>query len=273
MLKRILNKLKRIYVSLEKLPYINWFNPFCTVYLNFRCFPIKQAILFPIYVYGRPRLFSLYGTMECIGKCYSGMVRFNQTNVGAPNLSCTNTEIDHWGKIIFHGKCQIYTANKINTGINGIIELGDCTKIMSFCNITAYSKISIGEQSRIVHRCQVLDTNFHLIADFNNNRVKRVAHPIFIGDYCWICNSTTVTGGAIIPNKTIVASNSLVGKDYSNIPEESMIGGVPAKHIATGFRRVENRRLEADIYRYFRENPNAEFYPLQEGVDHNCCNA
>ena len=117
-----------------------------------------------------------------------------------------------------------------------------------------------------------MDTNFHLIADFNNNRVKRVAHPISIGDYCWICNSTTVTGGAIIPNKTIVASNSLVGKDYSNLPEESMIGGVPAKHIATGFRRVENRRLESDIYRYFRENPNAEFFPLQEGIDHNCCN-
>ena len=273
MIRRIINKLNKEYVSLEKLPYVNWFNPFCTVYLNFRCFPFKQAIRFPMYVYGRPKLYSLYGSMECKDKCYSGMIRFNQTNTTAPCLTATSSEINHWGKIIFHGKCQIYTSNKINTGLNGVIELGDNTKIAHFCNITAYSQISIGEQSRIVHRCQVLDTNFHLIADFNKNRVKRVAHPITIGNYCWICNSTTVTGGAVIPDKTIVASNSLVGKDYSEIPEESMIGGVPAKYIATGYRRVENRRLESDIYRYFRENPDKEFYPLQEGVDHNCCNA
>lgn len=272
MIRKIINKLKRMYVSFERLPYVNWFNPFCTFYLNFRCFPFRKAIKLPVYVYGRPKLYSLYGTMECVDRCYSGMIRFNQTNTSAPSLTATNSEIDHWGKIIFHGKCQIYTANKINTGINGVLELGNCTKIMSFCNITAYSNIKIGEQSWIVHRCQILDTNFHFIADFNKHRVKAIAHPITIGNYCWICNSTTVTGGAIIPNKTIVASNSLVGKDYSDIPEESMIGGIPAKFIATGYRKVENKKLEGRIIRYFNENPNEEFYPLEEGIDHNCCN-
>lgn len=273
MLNRIIRKLKREYVKLERLPYINWFNPFCTLYLNLRCFPLKQALKFPIYVYGRPRLYSLYGTMECVDKCYSGMIRFNQTNAEAPNIAVANSGINHWGKILFYGKCQIYTGNKINTGKNGVIELGDSTKIMHFCNITSYTSIKIGAQSRIVHRCQVLDTNFHFIADFNKNRVKRIAQPITIGDYCWICNSTTVTGGAVIPNKTIVASNSLVGKDYSDIPEESMIGGVPAKLIATGYRRVENQKLELEIYSYFEKNPDKDFYPLVENIDHNCCNA
>ena len=47
-----------------------------------------------------------------------------------------------------------------------------------------------------------------------------------------------------MPDFTIVASNSLVGKDYSDIPESSMIGGIPAKLIATGFRKVENSKIE-----------------------------
>lgn len=261
-----------MYVSFERFPYVNWFNPFCTLYLNFRCFPFKQAIKFPVYVYGRPRLYSLYGTMECVDKCYSGMVKFNTTICGAPSFGVGNSEINHWGRIIFHGKSVISTCVRLNTSTNGCLEIGDDTKIFHQCNIVAYSKVFIGSHSRIAHKSQILDTNFHFIADFNKHRVKAIAHPITIGNYCWICNSTTITGGAIIPNKTIVASNSLVGKDYSDVPEESMIGGIPAKFIATGYRRVENKKLEGRIFRYFNENPNEEFYPLEESIDHNYCN-
>lgn len=153
----------------------------------------------------------------------------------------------------------------------GLLDLGADTKIMNFCNITAESVVRIGAQSWIVHRCQVLDSNYHYIADFKHGMVKKRAHPITIGNYCWVCNSSTITGGAVIPNKIIVASNSLVNKDMSNIPEESIIGGIPAKLVAIGYRRIESHQFEGEVNRYFMLHPEADMYPIPEGVGHDIC--
>ena len=267
--QNILFHIGRMYVKyIERIPYINWFNPLITLYLNFRSFPLQQAWRLPVFVYGWPKLFSLYGSMECVGKCRMGMVTFNATNQGAPSTPGTATAIDNWGRIIFHGKCQIYTANKINVGLKGVLELGEGSKIMHFCNVTAYELVKIGAQSRIVHRCQVIDTNFHYIADFNKHKINRWSRPIEIGDYCWICNSTSVTAGAKIPNHTIVASNSLVNKDYSDIPEESIIGGIPAKFIANGYRRVENEKLNGILYKYFSDHPDSRAFDFEDNTPH-----
>lgn len=261
-----------LYVKyIERLPYINWFNPLITIYLNFRSFPIRQAWKLPVFVYGWPKLFSLFGSMECGGKCKTGMVIFNATNHGAPSSPGTSTAIDNYGKIIFHGKCKIYTSNKINVGQNGVLNLGEDVKIMHHCNITAYESVCVGAHSWITHRCQVIDTNFHFIADFNKHRVNCQTKPIMIGDYCWICNSTTIAAGAKIPDKTIVASNSLVNKDMSDIPIESMIGGVPAKCIATGYRRVDSMKLDSLLHKYFRDNPDMRAYSLDEDISHSVC--
>ena len=77
--------------------------------------------------------------------------------------------------------------------------------------------------------------------------------------------------GAVIPGKTIVASNSLVGKDMSAIPPESIIGGVPAKLITTGRRKVESGRFNAVLHKYFVDNPASECYIMPKGADHSIC--
>lgn len=268
------NKLSKFYtLKIERVFNSNWLNLIATIYLNFRCFPIKQAIRLPVFIYGFPRFYSLFGSMICVGKYRTGMIKINTTIAGGPSYTGGNTELNIWGKIIFRGKCIIGTGNKINIGSNGILDLGEYTKVTNYCNITAYSNVQIGSYSWIVHRCQILDSNFHFIVNFNKAQVKKIAHPITIGRYCWICNSTTITGGAIIPDKTIVASNSLVGKDFSSIPQESIIGGIPAKLISTGYRRVDNKKLIDEILKYFINNSNIEYYPLKENINHSICDA
>lgn len=211
--------------------------------------------------------------MQCVGICKRGMVRINLTLPNAPQAAVGNTQLNIWGNVIFRGRCKIGTGCNLLVNEEGTLDIGDDVRIMTFVNITVYSKVRIGKHSRIVHRSQIMDSNYHCIADFTRNIVKNRTHPITIGDYCWICNSTTVSGGAVIPDKTIVASNSLVGKDMTSIPEESIIGGAPAKLIATGFRRVENERLNNEIERFFRDNRNANYYTLPEGIEHSCCDA
>ena len=132
--------------------------------------------------------------------------------------------------------------------------------------------MSIGDHTWITHRCQVMDTNFHFIADFNRHRVNAIAKPIFIGAYCWICNSTTVFGGSIIPDRTIVASNSLVNKDMSSIPDSSIVGGIPAKVLSTGYRRIDNINLIRMLQSFFKSHPNESYFSLAQDVSNEDCN-
>lgn len=261
--KKLLFRISGLIEKVSRLPYVNWFNPLITLYVNFRSFPFCQACKLPMFVYGWPKLFSLYGTMECVGKCKTGMIVMNKTNCGMPENPGVNTAINNWGKIIFHGKCEILTSNKINVTRNATLELGEGTRIMCKCNITAHQFVRIGDYSWVVHRSQVMDSNFHYVANLNTLTIPRFTKPVEIGSYCWICNSSTIAPGAIIPDKTIVASNSLVNKDMSAIPEGSLVGGIPAKLIKTGFRRVDNKKLEYEIWKFFEDNPAEEYFPLK----------
>lgn len=270
--KNIVRYIRRLYSLYFVCTFwSHWFNPFYTLYFNLIFFPFRQAIRLPAFVYGWPRLYSQFGQMECMGYCKTGMVKINLTLSSSPQYSAGNTELEIWGKIIFRGKCLIGSGIHISVGTQGLLDMGEDTKIMNSCNCTIYSTVRIGAHSRIVHRSQIFDSNFHYIADFKHGVVKRDTHPISIGDYCWICNSTTIMGGTVIPNKTIVTSNSLVNKDMSNVPEESLIGGIPAKLIATGYRKVENSQFTYILDRYFAENPDQDYYVLLDDIDHAIC--
>lgn len=243
----------------ERLLCINWFNPFATLWLNLRSFPLNQAIKFPIWCYGRPKFYCLSGQMIVEGKVWSGMIRFNQVKDEAPSNMMTHSELLNKGRIIFRGQGLIGTGNKIVVGHNAVLDIGANFKITDLCNVGCYRSIIIGEQTRIVHRCQVFDTNYHYVANFNRRIVPQYTQPIHIGKGCWICNTSTINGGARLPNYTIVASNSLVNKDYSDIPESSILGGIPAKFIATGFRKIEDSRVERKIDLYYKKKPEGVF--------------
>ena len=268
-----MDKLRYLYSRILRKLASHWLNPLYTIYFNFIFFPFRQAVHFPVYIYGWPRLYSQYGKMECAGMCKRGMVRINLTLPDAPQAAVGNTQLNIWGKVIFRGRCKIATSCNILVREEGTLDIGHDVRIGAFINITVYSQVSIGCHSRIAHRSQIMDSNFHYLVDFTRNRIKNRTSPIAIGNYCWICNSTTISGGAIIPDKTIVASNSLIGKDLSSIPEESIVGGVPAKLISTGFRRVENLLLEKKIHQFFHQNPDAKSYPLHKDIEHSCCDS
>ena len=198
--------------------------------------------------------------MKVEGKISFGMIAFNKTRPTSPSNMGVQSEILNQGLIIFHGRGVIGTGNKIRVAAKAVLDIGARFKITDFVNIGCYTRIDIGEQSWVVHRCQLLDANYHYIANFKKGIIPKWAKPISIGKGCWICNSTTVTGGAVIPDFTIVASNSLVNKDFSNIEQSSMIGGCPAKYLATGFRRVENPNCEHAISQFYFDNSDVIFH-------------
>lgn len=243
----------------------NWFNPLATLWVNFRSFPLNQAIKLPMFVYGRPRIYATSGSMRIEGKVKTGMIQFNVVRAGAPSLMSIQSEFYNRGTIKFHGNSEIGTGNRIVVSKKGILSLGNFTKISDMCNIGCFSLIDIGELTRIAHRCQLLDSNYHFVANFNKMNIAHHTYPIKIGSNCWIGNSTTIAGGTVLPDYTIVGSNSLVNKSVKNIPENSIIGGIPAKLIATGFRRVNNSDVERELWQFFANNPDS-LYPMQKDM-------
>lgn len=248
---KIINKL---FSKIERKLSVNWFNPFATLYFNFRCLPFKEALKFPVAIYGRPKFIELTGRIKFIYPIKFGLIKVNSYHPDAPSYQGSQTEILLRGTIIFKGCGQIDTGTKIYVGQNAVLELGNKFKITDCCNIGCSKYIKLDNYCRLTHRCQVLDSNYHFIADLNNGTIPPIIKPIIVGEHVWIGNSTTITGGAKIPDNTIVASNSLVNKNMTNIPNYSLIGGIPAKLISSGFRRIEDGKMTMELYNHYMYN-------------------
>lgn len=228
-------------------------NPILTIWLNFRCLPFLQALKLPIYIYGRPIIYNSRCKIIIDSEIIRGMIKFNQQRIWAPSLMNQQSEFNCSGTIIFKGSGMIGTGTKICLNTNSILEIGKNFTVADCVNIGCNNLIKIGNNCRIAHRCQIFDTNYHYIANINNHTVKSKTQQVIIGNNCWICNSSTILPGTILPNYTIVSSNSLVNKDFSKIPNNSILAGIPAKLIGTGFIRVENKDYESEIDNHFSQ--------------------
>lgn len=257
-----------IVSKIEYLIGCNWFSPLLTLYFNFRLFPISQALRLPVYVYGKAKFLSLHGQCRIEGKVVSGMIRINNSSL-APGNSSIPAEFVIDGSIVFNGCGRIAPGCKFMVFKSGFLKVGDEFKFQENCNIAVFGDVKIGNFVRITHECQLMDSSFHYMVHLESQRVNKLFKPIVIGNYNWIGNRTTIMGGTMTNDFTIVTSNSLLNKDYSLLPSDSIIGGVPAKFINSGFRRIENEDLDKHLNEFFMKN--LEKKECVVGVDIQCC--
>lgn len=241
---------------LEMIFSSNWFNPFATFYLNLRSFPFKTAIRMPISVYGRPHFLCLTGSMQIEGNPKRGMIKFNKSRLGAPQNGRVQTEINNCGKIIFKGGGVIGTGNRIVVGEIGCLEIGDDFVIADNINFGVHNRMIIGKHSRIAHRTQFFDTNYHFIENLVTGKVARYSSEVVIGEGVWICNSSTITHGSFVPDGSVVASNSLVNKDFSEEGSNLLLGGSPAKVLTKGIARIIDGHKNLVLSEYFKNHPD-----------------
>jgi transferase hexapeptide repeat containing protein len=267
LISKVFNKL---FYEIEKRLYINWFNPFATLYFNFRTLPFKKAIVFPIWFYGRPNFMCLSGEIDIDSeKISSGMIRINYNDIGSPCYMRSQTEISVLGKIIFHGSAKIRTGNRIVVGWGAKLKIGNKVLICDEVLLGCHNHIAIGDNTWITHRCQVFDTNYHYLLNLSNGEVPNVFKQVKIGCNCWICNQSTIHS-AVIPDDTIVTSNTLVNKNFSEYKDGIILGGIPAKVIKCGkYRLVTNLERERELTTYYRKNPDELFF-LDKALYNTC---
>lgn len=211
---------------------------FKTLYLNFRLLPFGQAIRLPLYCTRHTDFYSLNGNVVFHCPVRHGLVKIgflgDDMFVRANNI----TLLDINGEIHFGGKGDFAPGVSIIVGKGAKLTIGKEFFINGNVKIICHKCIEIGDWSRIAWESQLIDTNFHYVVDLSNGTYLDKASPISIGSNVWIGNRTTVAQGTIIPSYCIIASNSLCNKDYSHIPPDSIIGGMPAKLLKSGFRRI-----------------------------------
>lgn len=196
-----------------------------TLYLNFKCLPVKQAIKLPILLY-KPKILCLKGRIRInAGNVKTGMIQLGKFEVNIyPN---NGISFDIRGTLTFKGTCRIGNSSAVSIAENAEATIGDNFTATTSLKLVNYDRISIGSNVLVGWSCLICDNDFHMITDISSGKTFANRGSIRIGDKVWIANNCSIMKNAEIPANTIVAAHSLVNKRM-DIPEYSLIAGTPA---------------------------------------------
>lgn len=236
-----------------------------TISFNLRMFDLKTAIHLPILFYGRCDILAK-GEVVLNVKPRFGVLKIGENQSLTFGVRGSHREVSYFclnGSLIINGYnnyfangCKIYIKKRGKLTLNGDILLQNLSKIH------CANSIAIGRYCSISWETQIFDTNMHYMIDANGV-VKNNKGTIAIGDNCWIGNRCTIQKGTVLPDHSVVASNSLVNSDYSLQPS-GIIAGTPARHIRTGYKRLLDNQTERLLDKFFRNNPTETAVSLSD---------
>jgi acetyltransferase-like isoleucine patch superfamily enzyme len=258
---KILMKFITSYRKYRKYKDVNWLK---TIYINFKTQKFRDAIKLPILVYGRLKINSLSGTIKIEHKIEHGMIKLG-LNTDCFSASKGSALLNVSGILIFKGRFIASVDCTIESG--GVLSFGDLSTLGNGVKIRCWHKIEIGKSLRCGVESQIFDTNFHYSRNIYDGKIYPSVKEINIGDFCWIGNRTTIMMGTCLPDYSIVAGNSLLNKDYTGGNSICpLIAGMPGKIIKTGIARVFSFKEEDKLSKFFKNNPEADFYQGELGV-------
>lgn len=208
-----------------------------SLYFNFHYLPFLQAIKIPIIFLSRTYLKKMKGTVKIKGKIKPGMIRLGHMgNSLYLQSNFRNVWCNYGGECVFSDKNHFTAGFAIEIGKQGYLKFGDNILLGPLVRIAAYDHIEIGDNSRIAWESIVLDTDFHSTKDIKTGKSSPLTKPIKIGRNNWIGIRCFVMKGTETPDFCIASAYSLLNKKY-DIPNYSLIGGVPAKFLKEGLYR------------------------------------
>lgn len=236
-------KLSKLYHKLKFYYTVNWTK---TLYFNFKKLPYSTARKLPFFFYGKVKFNCITGSVEITGPIKRGMIGFGQA-YEMNTIHKGIAEITLAGKLVFKGHFQFGKDYFVFIANDAYCELGNMASIAGNGKLICTEKIILGKYARFGSEAQIIDTNFHDMIDTQTKEVFKKSAPITIGNYNFISNRVTVLKGASTPDYCTIASNSLCTKNYKNLGQNILIGGIPAKLIREDISRDwdgEKEKLE-----------------------------
>lgn len=238
-----------------------------TIVFNFRMFPFQVARKLPVVFMGKVNTSGSTGMITFTDPVHTGMLILGEMSDELCSYKRSSSmRFKVAGNLVVGDHVHIRGGGVFNIGAGGVMTVGADSLINSYCRIWCMNKISIGKNSRLSWDCQLFDSNFHYMVD-DEGYTRNCHGQVSIGDNVWIGNRVTINKGTNLPNYTIVGSGSFVNRDFTEYGERCVVGGSPAKFIKSGYRRLFNYKKEAEVAKFFDENPSENKYFVGENFD------
>ncbi len=173
-----------------------------------------KIFLTKIYSFIRILFLNLRGYKISYSVILKGSNTFFQTNKSSINI-LRNSVIGRY--------------TRITTGYSGQILIGAEVLIDDFTYIMSQERIEIGNNTKIASFCFITDFNHKFDSKIKNLKDQGFSsNPIIIGDNVWIGTHVVILPGVKIGDRAVIGAGSVVTK---NIPSGSIAVGNPAKVI------------------------------------------
>jgi acetyltransferase-like isoleucine patch superfamily enzyme len=111
----------------------------------------------------------------------------------------------------------------------GEVRIGDKTVLGQDCTISAYQRVSIGEQCILADRVMLIDFDHNVVEVERPIRVQGIyKRDVRVGSNVWIGFGAQILRGVSVGDNAIVGAGSIVTKD---VPANGVVGGAPARLI------------------------------------------
>ena len=135
-------------------------------------------------------------------------------------------QIGRTGQIRFGRFAWIGQGTKIRCH-EGVVEIGPKTVIGQDCTVSAYQRVSIGEQCVIADRTMFIDFD-HVVTDSDQPiRLQGIyKRDVVVGSNVWIGYGAQILRGVTVGDNAIIGASSVVTRD---IPANAVAVGSPAR--------------------------------------------
>ena len=224
---------RQVYSKVLFYAGINWFKTFL---FNFKKLPFSQAKKLPVLFYGRVKFQNIKGKIIIDAPLKFGMIGFGQRyekNTVAKGVA----EIILAGTIKFKGQAQFGKDYFLCVEKGAYAEFGNMCGIATEGKFICTKSIMIGEYTRIASEVRITDTDFHQMINTETGEKYPLSAPISIGSFNYFSHRTSVLKGTKTSDYCTIASNSLCNKDYRDLGENILLGGVPARLLKQNITR------------------------------------
>lgn len=212
---------------------INWF---ATLKLNLKVVPLKELFKCPILVYRGFSINEFKGEIIFNAPIQFGILVFGQPYEIFTRSGCKGEAVIN-GQLIINGRVQFGIDTKLYIKQNGILSLGHINSFAARTEVICFKKIVLEDWIQFGNDCLICDTNFHNLKDISTNEILPMNKEILIRSHNFIGARTTIKGNTITPENCLVATNSLLNKNYTSLGEHILIGGIPAWKIKDNISR------------------------------------
>ena len=172
----------------------------------------------------------------------SARLRLRSVDVVGPHArTLGRPRIENLGRMELGRDILLRSVNvpvELCTGPEGVLRIGDGTRLNYGVSIAAQKEVSIGHRTRIGPYVMIVDSDFH---DPYDRSRRPEGRPVIIEDDVWIGAKASVLRGVRVGRGAVVGTGAVVTRDVEPF---SIVAGVPARVVG----RLDPERFVAEAW-------------------------